>query len=678
MGDPISQDGRTGRITTPLTGDEAVALARFDGNEGLSDLFEFRCEVVSLADNIDFNKALGQSVTVTITSADKKPRHFNGLLIEARWAGQRGDLYVYQLVLRPWLHLLTLASDCRIFQNKSVKDILKVVFDEQGFSYRDDTKGDYPVIEYCVQYRETHFAFVSRMMEKWGIYYYFEHADGAHTLVAADQKACHHACTDLPTVKFISVDQAGRYEIQHLEDWSRGRVAESGKFTLRDYNYTDSTASLQGDKSGQGPYSHSDMERYDAPGGYYQRSEGDHLAQVELEAAQSLDDRRTGNGSALSLFPGSLTTLTGQSADSENQEYLVVACSHYFTGESFRTGDQVDQAGYVGSFEFAPSSTPFRAELLTSRPTIPGVQSALVVGQQGEEIDVDDQGRIAVQFYWDRKQSASRRIRVSQPAAGKDRGAFFLPRIGDEVLVQYDDGDPDRPVATGSVYNSANPLTLKVPANKTVTGLLGKSSKGGGSTTHNANAWWFDDLSGSEKFHVRARKDYYVRVYNDENRHVTNNQVESVDANVTKTVGGDETITIGGPTGGGNFTLNAAKTMKINVGPKEMPVTQILMDTSSITLNVGPSGTLAQLVMNSSGITLSFGPGGSLGQVMLGPTGVTISGTPASQLMVQPEGISTMTTMMNLMAGPITFVSPMVTIPLVTIGAGTASGMPLI
>jgi len=590
MGDPISQDGRTGRIDTPLSGDEAVALARFDGNEGLSDLFEFRCEVVSLADNIDFNKALGQSVTVTINSADKKPRHFNGLLIEARWAGQRGDLYVYQLVLRPWLHLLTLASDCRIFTQKSVKDILRTVFAEQGFPYRDDTQGHYPVIEYCVQYRETHFDFVSRMMEKWGIYYYFEHADGAHTLVAADQKACHHACPDLPTVKFISVDQAGRYEIQHLEDWSRGRVAESGKFTLRDYNYTMATASLQGDKSGQGSYSHSDMERYDAPGGYYDRDEGDHLAQVKLEAAQSLDDRRTGSGSALSLFPGSLTTLTGQSADSENQEYLVVACGHYFTGESFRTDDQVDQAGYVGSFEFTPSATPFRAELLTERPTIPGVQSALVVGKAGEDIDVDEQGRIVVQFYWDRKQTASRRVRVSQPAAGKDRGALFLPRIGDEVLVQYDDGDPDRPVVTGSVYKSNAEVTSRLPGKKNVTGWLGKSTPGG-SGTGNANAWWFDDSAGSEKFNVCARKDFLVRVHNDEKRHVTNDQTEIIDGNVAKKVKGSEVREVLG-----------SDTLKVTGTISEKAMGAITIESmASITLKVGPSS----ITIDPKGVTIA-------------------------------------------------------------------------
>jgi len=204
MGEPIKQDGRPGTIKTALD-DDTFGLVRFDGNEALSELFEYRLEVVSLTKNIDFDDALGQGVTVTIKTADNKDRYFHGLLIEARWAGQRGDLFVYQLIVRPWLHLLSLTSNCRIFSKQSVKEIVNTVFSECGFLFRDDTHGHYPSIEYCVQYRETTFAFVSRMLEKWGVYYYFEHADGAHTLVMADQKSCHTACPDLDTVRYIEL-----------------------------------------------------------------------------------------------------------------------------------------------------------------------------------------------------------------------------------------------------------------------------------------------------------------------------------------------------------------------------------------------------------------------------------------------------------------------------------------
>jgi phage baseplate assembly protein gpV len=255
-------------------------------------------------------------------------------------------------------------------------------------------------------------------------------------------------------------------------------------------------------------------------------------------------------------------------------------------------------------------------------------------------------------------------VRVGQIWAGKYQRSLFIPRIGDEVVVHYLEGDPDRPMVVGSVYNGDNTVPVDLPANKTKSGINTDSSKG--HSGHNTLS--FEDKAGQEYVKLRAQKDLGVKVLHDE----------------TRQIGGDQTITVGDMTIGaqaisGNFTLNALQTAKINVGPVEQPLTQILMDTSSITLNVGPDGMAAQIVMNMTGITLSVGPGGLLAQIVMGPTGVTMSGTPLSQLMVQPSGISTMTPMMNLMSMvPITFVSPMVTIPLVTIGAGTASGLPLI
>jgi len=293
-----------------------------------------------------------------------------------------------------------------------------------------------------------------------------------------------------------------------------------------------------------------------------------------------------------------------------------------------------------------------------------GSQPAKVISKENQEIDVDKYGRVLVEFYWDDTtgsnapdKTPSRRVRVGQFWAGLQRGALFIPRVGDEVMVEYENGDPDRPIIVGSVYNgtSENPgnlISLTLPGRKTVSGLLGRSSADGGSTIHNANAWWFDDAKGSEQFYVRARKDLYFRAYNDQNIRIG--------ANVTETVGGDETITVGGPTGGGNFTVNAFQTITLNVGPVGSPLTQIKMDQTSITLSVGPGGAIAQIKMD--------------------PSGVTISGTPVSQLMVQPSGITTMTPTVTVGFGPVTFASPSVTIPIATIGvanigAGTVGGV---
>ena len=441
-----------------------------------------------------------------------------------------------------------------------------------------------------------------------------------------------------------------------FDRWTRQQGVVAGVFELNDYNYEKPSANLLAHKSTPSPPDKSLV--YDYPGGYDDKGLGERLTKIKLDAERTLADRCTASGYAPSLTAGFKFQRTSPSGDSQDGEYLTLRCSHAYGDQSYRSGESPAGASYAGDYELCRSQVPYRMPLRTRRPVIVGTQPAKVVGKDGEEIDVDEQGRVLVEFYWDAgrgtnktDKTRSRRVRVGQPWAGKDRGALFIPRIGDEVMVGYDDGDPDRPIIVGSVYNGDNPDSLVLPARKTVTGLLGKSSKTGGSTTHNANAWWFDDARGQEQFYLRARKDMYMRVYNNENIRVG--------SNVTETVGGDQTITIGAPTSGGDFTLNAVQTVTINVGPPGAPpLTQIKMDQTSITLNVGPEGLIAQIVM--------------------GPDGVKVSGTPASQLMVQPSGITTLTPTMTFGYGPVTFASPMVTIPLVTIGAGTASGLPII
>ena len=239
MTDDLSQANRIGQLTTPL-GDDVLALTRFDGGESLSELFEFRVEAVSKQENIDFNAALGKSVTVKLQTIDGQERYFNGLLAEARWAGQRDTFYVYQLTLKPWLWLLSLTSDCRIFEQLSAPDIVKQVFSDHGFSdFRDETKSSYPTLDYCVQYRETDFDFVSRLMEKFGIYYFFEYEDGKHTLVLADMKASHATIADLATVSYLPISVSGR---QIFSISRSGRSAGSSKAAASSSTTTTTTS----------------------------------------------------------------------------------------------------------------------------------------------------------------------------------------------------------------------------------------------------------------------------------------------------------------------------------------------------------------------------------------------------------------------------------------------------
>jgi len=662
MVDALSQDQQQGKLTTPL-GPNALALASFSAVEGLSSPFEIRIDAVSTQPNIDFASALGLGSVIEFKTQDDQTRYFHGVMTEARWAGTQKDLYIYQLVLRPWLWLLTRASDCQIFAQMTPIDIIKQVFLDRGFShFRDATTGSPPTLEYCVQYRETDFNFVCRLMEEYGVYYFFEHASDKHTLVLADSKSSHQPAPGLSSVAYNPVDDAGRRAMQYLQTWSLGRRAQSGQYTLEDYGYKKPPAILLAQSQSPGGYAHDSMDIFDYPYSYVDtegnnlidQGVGEKFAKYRLEALQSLDKRRSSSGAAASLFPGALVTLERHPDSNENREYLITHCTHNFGTQSYRSGFG-EAPGYLGNYEMTPSDRPFRGPLVTRKPEIAGYQSALVIKGDGggPEIDVDKLGRILVQFYWDRKKKPSRRVRVAQFSAGSHRGALFVPRVGDEVLIAYEEGDPDRPIVIGSVYNGTNTVPMTLPDKKTKSGILTLSSTG----RNGYHMFLFDDTAGSEKVKLRSQKDLMFKALNNEQRDILNSQTENI--------GNDETINVGFPNGSGNFTLNALNKVTINVGPKELALTQIVMDTSSITLNVGPEGNTSRIVMNLEGIVLSVV--GGVSSVAIQPEGVTIS---APTVTVAADA-------------DVTVVAPEVTVgavlntPELNAAAATVSGIPL-
>src|SRR5271157_1114838 len=335
MANPISQDQRSDKLTTPL-GPNALALASFNAIEGLSELFEIRVEAVSTQANLDFAATLGLGSTIEFATQDDQKRYFHGLMTEARWAGTQEDLYVYQFVLRPWLWFLTRTSDCRIFPNMTPLAIIKEVFSDRGFTdFRDATTGSPPTLEYCVQYRETDFNFVCRLMEAYGVYYFFEHENDKHTLVLADGKSSHKPSPDLASVPYNPVDDGGRREQQYVETWSFGRRAQSGVFVLEDYGYKKPSANLLAQSQKPGGYAHDSMEMFDYTYSYVDtegkdlvdQAFGEKLAKYKLEAVQSLDKRRSSMGAAASLFPGGLITLERHPEGGENREYLITHCT---------------------------------------------------------------------------------------------------------------------------------------------------------------------------------------------------------------------------------------------------------------------------------------------------------------------------------------------------------------
>jgi len=562
----LTQDNRLGRLDTPLGKDE-LCLARFNATEGLSELFEVSIDAVSTKPDIDFDKAIGQNCSLTIQSHTKPDRFFNGVLVAAQGIGGEGELFNYRLVLRPWLWILSRTSDCRIFENQAATDIIKQVFSDRGFSdFQDATNGDFPVLDYCVQYRETDLAFVSRLMEQHGIYYFFEHSRDKHKLVLANGKSSHDAIPGHASIPvFLAASQFGRDQ-EYLHHWSPERRFRSGKFELVDYDYLKPSADMKGAADGSASYTKSKMEIFDYPGKYKKKSDGETYVKHRLEGEQAQDKRRSARGDAISLFPGGLVSLEKHPTGSENNKYLVVRAAHSYTAESYYASMSDSETSTAGEYEFLASDIPYRTPMTTPRPIVHGPQTAKVVGKDGEEIDVDEHGRILVRFFWDRKKKQSCRVRVAQPVAGSGWGMQIIPRIGQEVVVEFLEGDPDRPLVTGVVYNGDNKHPFEMPANKTQSGLKSNSTKGGSGY----NELMFEDKKDSEKINLHAQKDLELTVLNSETRTVGEKFKTPTGSPSHKTTikNGDQVLDVAS----GAILTSAKMKIELKVGPSKLTI----------------------------------------------------------------------------------------------------------
>jgi len=518
----LSQNDRMGALKTPL-GEDVLCLKSFSGSEGMGELFEFHIDALSEQENIKFDQALGQTCTLKLKTYEQKERFFCGVLTDAQWAGDdpeyfsdKEKYYAYRLVLRPWFWLLARRADCRIFLDKKVTEIIQDVFTKAGFSSGTDFKlpsGSYDKIEYCVQYRETDFAFVSRLMEQYGIYYFFEHKDGQHTMVLADSKNSHKKIPDLGTVKYNPATDGYNRQEQNLLSWVSDRQFRTSKIEYNDYDYLKPPKNLRAHKEASENYNPK-FEVYDYPGKYDENEKGEQFVKFRLEAEQALDHRRHAEGDAPSLFAGGLVTVEKHPTPAENnKEYLVVRATHRFGTQHYAGRSGGGPASYSGFYQFQPSDRQFRSLPLTPKPRIYGIQTAKVVikkGDDGEEISTDEHGRIWVKFHWDREPQKTCPIRVAQVWAGKQWGGQFIPRVDMEVVVEFLEGDPDRPLVTGCVFNGDNKYPYTLPDNKTQSGLKSDSSKG-----HDGyNEFMFEDKIGSENVRMHAEKDHDVTVKN--------------------------------------------------------------------------------------------------------------------------------------------------------------------
>jgi type VI secretion system secreted protein VgrG len=622
----LTQDKRSAQLQTPL-GKDVLVLASFVATEGLSELFEVSVETLSEKENINFDDAIGRACTIKQITYDDKIRYYNGILTATRRTGKTGDLSHYHLVLRPWLWLLGRKTDCRIFLKKDVKEIISEVFKKAGFTdFVFRTTGDFHKIPYCVQYRETDLAFCSRMMEHHGIYYFFEHGDGKHTLVMADARTSHKSIPDLPKLPFIPLHAGAVRKEQHVHSWVSDRKLRTGKVHFNDYDYLKPGKDLKAPKESEEKYAHSKLEMYDYHHKYDEKDKGESHAKFRLEAEQAFDYRRSIHGDAASIHPGGLVTVERHPTASENQEYLIVGARHMYSSQSYRSGGGASGDTYSGSYDILPSSRPYRSLPKTPKPRIYGIQTAKVVGKKGEEdeeISTDEHGHIWVQFHWDREPQKSCPVRVAQTWAGKRWGAIFLPRIGMEVVVDFIEGDPDRPLVTGCVYNGDNKPPYDLPDNKTIAGWKSDSSKHNGGY----NEFVFDDKQDSEKIRMHAERDHEVTVKHAETRTIgeTFTPPQGSPSRCTTIKHGDDQLTIET----GNQTIKVAMaisttadvSIKLTVGASTVSITP-----GSISLVSGVINLTATGAVNIVGAAVNAGA--VLNTPMLNAGAATVHGIP--------------------------------------------------
>jgi type VI secretion system secreted protein VgrG len=543
-------------ITTPL-GEDVLLFHGLHAREELGRLGEYQLDLLSKKDDIAVDDILGKNVTVKLALPDDSTRFFNGFVTRFAQGGTHGRYTHYRATVRSWLWFLTRTSDCRIFQDMTVPDIVKKVFaDHATADVKFELTGTYHKWVYCVQYRETDFNFVSRLLEHEGIYFYTRHTDGHNTVVVTDSTSKHEPVPNYDKLSYISPEETIKPELEHISSWDFVREIQPGVYEHTDYDLERPSVKLKTNKTLKRSYSPSDYEIYDYPGHYIQKPDGEQYAHVRIDEFGTQFEVAQAVTNAKGIEVGATFTLEDFPREDQNAEYLIVSANYDLRFSDYEALGEGGGTDYRCAFVAMPTSQQFRPRRATPKPFVQGPQTAVVVGPGGDEIYTDKYGRVKVQFHWDRygkkDENSSCWIRVSSPWAGKAWGVVSLPRIGQEVIVDFLEGDPDQPIITGRVYNAEQMPPYELPANKTQSGIVSRSSTGG--SPDNFNELCFEDKKGSELVYLRAEKDYTNAVENDEVRWVGHDRWTEVDHDETnhikhdrtETVDNDETIAIHG------------------------------------------------------------------------------------------------------------------------------------
>jgi len=562
----VKQATRTAEITTPL-GADFLVLTGFTVSHEMNRDFTIRCDLASRDYNIVPQDILGQTASLRLQLQRDRVRHWHGFITDFRFSGTRGRHARYSAVLRPWTWIANHRRDCRIFQFMKVPDIIQKVIDDSGFGDLFDPGGltvSYPEREYCVQYNEGDVDFIARLMEEEGISFYFIHSASKHILTLSDSVSTLSPAPGYETVPFFPEGQSGTLRDEHIDHWMLENLLAQGTATQRDYDFSAPRKDMEAKATQKGGHAHDEREWFEWPGGYFDLDPGQSKTRVRIEELRARSETVAGGGNVRGLEAGRQFELSGFPRDDQNRSYILLAVEHAFESGDYETGEFGGVEAYSCNFQCVDASLPLRPLRKTPRPRVYGPQTATVVGPAGEEIYTDEHGRIKVQFHWDREgqynDQSSCWIRVSQPWAHKGWGWQHIPRIGQEVLVVFLEGDPDRPIVSGALYNGDNAPPFSLPANKTQSGVRSNSSKGGGGS----NEIRFEDKKGDEQIYIHAEKDEDIEVENNATRWVGVNRTKDIGNNEDGTIGNNQTNTVGK-----NQTIAIGVDRSLTVGANE-------------------------------------------------------------------------------------------------------------
>lgn len=498
------------KLDTPLD-KTSLVLKKFSGQEKISEPYEFDLLMLSEKKDLSFEELVGKEVAVTLECGPNK-RYFHGIIGEFLQSRtdflKNSDLTIYTAKLYPKLWMLKFTRDCRIFQNKTVIEIVQTIFEENQITDVEMRLGDseWKVRDYCVQYNESCFNFVSRLLEAEGIFYFFEHRQGGHKLILANSQENHQECPSLTTAQ-MEVSKRQTSFMNRIQTCDIVRRIIPREHALADFNFTTPSTKLFSTFAGNGE----GKRLYEYPGGYDNQAEGDKHTRLRLEADELPHEAITGLSTIPFFVSGFSFTLQGHLREDANQKYVLHSVEHYVE----LSEDNKSNALYSNKYTAFPYKLPYRPALKTPRPFIPSTQTAIVTGKEGEEIWTDEYGRVKVKFHWDQvsmsDQNSSCWIRVSQSWSGNNWGFVFTPRIGMEVIVQHLEGNPDRPIITGCVYNAEH-MPPYLPNEPTKSTIKTHSTKD--ATDSNYNEIRFEDAKGKEEVYVQAEKDLNVLVKN--------------------------------------------------------------------------------------------------------------------------------------------------------------------